>query len=64
MFYCQVPPTLLHDELWYPSTIFFQLCNKKQDSCEGLITQNELSMTIDSFQMGKTPSLDDIPIER
>ncbi len=40
-----------------------KLSNVQQSSCEGLINEKELYDAIGSFQNGKTPGLDGIPVE-
>ena len=40
-----------------------KLTNFQKDPCEGQLTEEELFEAIKSFQSGKTPGLDDIPVE-
>ena len=43
--------------------IMLKLSATQNKSCEGLTTQDELWLPIHSFQIGKTPGLDGIPLE-
>nr|QCF47480.1 putative RNA-dependent DNA polymerase [Erythrocytic necrosis virus] len=62
--YFQSHPLPLNDDYgkeFFPNNI--KLTNVQKDQCEGQITEEELFEAIKSFQSGKTPGLDGIPVE-
>ena len=58
-----VPLTEANCDGFFPTNYSKRLSNDQQQACEGLINVDELKNAIFSFQSGKAPGLDGIPVD-